>query len=83
MKDILTEYNKTRYGFTELGIDSEEEAEKAWDNIVKEMISLLDDMDECNDKYENISGKEQYEQMNKTKDRFFELFSKYFYELQD
>ena len=83
MRNILTEYNKTRCGFPLLGMNSEEEAEKAWDNIVKEMISLLDDMDEYNDKYENISVEEQYKMMKQAKDRFFELFSKYFYELWD
>lgn len=56
--------------------------EEEWYRIIDRMIELLDLMDERN--YLNCdSYKEQQESMDKAKDEFFELFSKYFYNLWD
>lgn len=64
-----------------------------WENILSEMIGCLDLMDE--DKVYKLLGfddctkmtSEDYKRagkiMNQNKDRFFELFSKYFYNLWD
>lgn len=99
MKPILTEYNSGRCGtpvvidnYFELeksGLDADEENEKAWNNIVNRMIELLDLMDECNSKYnskdyDSVEGyKRMGDEMCAAKDEFFELFSKYFYNLWD
>ena len=47
------------------------------------MIYLLDDMDENNPKYMGLDFREQYKLIEEVKNEFFELFSKYFYELWD
>ena len=97
MKPILTEYNSSRSGsaividnyfeLQESGVDAGEENEKAWNNIVNRMIELLDLMDECNPKYDseeyNKDFKKQDNEMYAAKNEFFELFSKYFYNLWD
>lgn len=67
-----------------------------WDDVLDEMISCLDMMDEVNvydhfgfgrcDYWKKIT-KEDYEKIYRTmeenKNRFFELFSKYFYDMWD
>ncbi len=67
-----------------------------WENVLTEMINCLDMMDEDkvyghlgfgdNDAYKRMT-KEDYEKcydiMKNNKNRFFELFSKYFYNLWD
>lgn len=73
MKSILISYRKNHCGYP---IDLENEE---WNNIIDKMISLLDDMDEDNPKY----NKGDFEEMYKSKDEFFKLFSKYFYNLWD
>jgi hypothetical protein len=66
----------------------DENADK-WYSIIDRMIELLDVMDECNPKYytkeyDDYGGyKKQHEEMNAAKNEFFELFSKYFYNLWD
>ena len=64
--------------------------EEEWDNILEEMIQHLYMMDECNiidtlkqgmpEDYE-VDYKSVYEIMERHKDEFFKLFSKYFYGL--
>lgn len=63
-----------------------------WENILTEMISCLELMNEDNaEKYLGIENKdfsaEYYEKkwalMEENKNRFFELFSKYYYNLWD
>ena len=99
MKPILKNYNANRYGtaividnyfeLLESGEDADERNEEAWDDIVNRMIELLDLMDECNPKYDTEIGcdidiyKKNNEEMCAAKDEFFELFSKYFYDLWD
>lgn len=60
---------------------------KQWDNIVNQMIELLDLMDECNPIYDQPEYQEDIwkadREMNKAKEEFFQLFSKYFYYLWD
>lgn len=64
-----------------------------WENVLTEMINCLDMMDEYKvyehlgfDDYKHMT-KEDYEKcygiMEENKNRFFELFSKYFYSLWD
>ncbi len=81
MKSILTSYRKKHWSHP---WDIEEEE---WDGIIDEMIALLDDMDECNPKYETEEYEKEpikkYEEMNAAKDEFFNLFSKHFYNLWD
>lgn len=63
-----------------------------WENTLTEMISCLELMDEDNaEKYLGISDdnrsiesyKKVHDLMEENKNRFFELFSKYFYNLWD
>lgn len=87
MREILINYRNNRMGtpvvIPDYNIDdliSENKNIEIYNNILNEMIELLDKMDECNYlTYNNAS----LEAMNAAKDRFFELFSKYFYTLWD
>ena len=85
---ILTEYRKKHCGIPMEFVDSEEE----WDNVIDEMLYHLRYMDEQTVTEElekdvpkdwSASSKTVYEVMDKHKDAFFELFSKYFYNLWD
>jgi hypothetical protein len=90
MRDILTYYRNHHDGypvapnFNEL---LQEELDIEYDNDLDKMISLLNDMDENNPKYEAEEYQKDYgkhyEEMNAAKDEFFKLFSKYFYNLWD
>ena len=87
MREILINYRDNRMGtpvvIPDYNIDdliSENKNIEIYNNILNEMIELLDKMDECNYlTYNNAS----LEAMNTAKDKFFELFSKYFYTLWD
>lgn len=61
--------------------------EKQWNNIIDQMIELLDLMDECNPIYDQPEYQEDIwktdREINKAKEEFFQLFSKYFYYLWD
>lgn len=97
MKAILTEYKKHRHSVPVLledypydsCNDSEETQEKRklndemWEETVDKMLSLLDDMDEDNPKYARMDMIKHNEALEKAKNEFFELFSKYFYCLWD
>lgn len=85
---ILTEYRKYHCGIPMEFTESEEE----WDNVIDEMLYHLHYMDEetVTDELEkdvpddwSASMKTVSEVMHKHKDAFFELFSKYFYNLWD
>ena len=85
---ILTEYRKKHWGIPLEFVDLEEE----WDNVIDEMLYHLHYMDEETvvDELEkdvpddwSISHITVHEILNKHKDAFFELFSKYFYDLWD
>lgn len=87
MREILINYRDNRTG-TPIVISnydadssiSENKNIEAYNNIFNEMIELLDKMDEGNYlTYDSTS----LEAMNAAKDKFFELFSKYFYTLWD
>lgn len=90
MREILINYRDNRMGtpvvIPDYNIDdliSENKNIEIYNNILNEMIELLDKMDECNSTYNNVSLEEMHSAMNATKDKFFELFSKYFYTLWD
>lgn len=83
---ILKEYRVHHYGYT-ASMTSEE-----WDSIIDEMIYHLHYMDEHNVEDELSKGMPEdwipssittYEIMERHKDEFFKLFSKYFYNLWD
>lgn len=85
---ILNEYRKYHCGIPMEFEDSEEE----WDKVIDEMLYHLHYMDEetVTEELEKdvpddwtVSSKSVYEVMEKHKDAFFELFSKYFYNLWD
>lgn len=76
----------------DLYLDGADNERKAWEDILTEMIECLDNMNEeqIYDKYDlwgRHKTKEDYELINdlmdKSKDRFFKLFSKHFYSLWD
>lgn len=90
MKSILTDYKKSHWGYpiTDFNL-SDEENEKVWENNIDTMLSLLDDMDEENEKYQ-YEGEYDLERDKcnhaarvLAKNKFFELFSKSFYDLWD
>lgn len=65
---------------------------KVWEDILTEMIELLNLMDEdgaseylgiADNDYSHASRKKVYALMVDSKNRFFELFSKYFFDLWD
>ena len=90
MREILVNYRDNRMGtpvvIPDYNIDdliSENKNIEIYNNILNEMIELLDKMDECNSTYNGVSLEEMYSAMNSAKNKFFELFSKYFYTLWD
>ena len=90
MREILVNYRDNRTGtpvvIPDYNIDdliSENKNIEIYNNILNEMIELLDKMDECNSTYNGISLEEMHSAMDSAKNKFFELFSKYFYTLWD
>ena len=98
MRSILFRYKSGRVSTPiiiknypyDIGTDQDrqivEDNESKWNSIVERMIELLDDMDEENPIYEYEYGYDfikKYEAIEQAKNEFFELFSKYFYELWD
>lgn len=84
--NILTQYRKRHVGYCS------EMTEEEWDNVIDEMLYHLHYMDEETvteelerDVPESWSASHitVYEVMDKHKNAFFELFSKYFYNLWD
>lgn len=90
MREILINYRDNRMGtpvvIPDYDADSlinENKNIEIYNNILNEMIELLDKMDECNSTYNGVSLEERHSAMNSAKNKFFELFSKYFYTLWD
>ena len=90
MREILINYRDNRMGtpvvIPDYNIDdliSENKNIEIYNNILNEMITLLDQMDENNSAYNDISLEEMHSAMDTAKNKFFELFSKYFYTLWD
>ena len=93
MKNILTTYRYGHLGYPVGSLDEEwteemqNQLEIDYDADLDKMIALLNDMDECNPKYEaeeyEKNLKRKYDEMHEAKDEFFKLFSKYFYNLWD
>ncbi len=86
MREILINYRNNRTGtpvvipdYDADSLISENKNIEAYNNILNEMIELLDKMNEGNLTYDNASLRT----MNTAKNKFFELFSKYFYTLWD
>ena len=78
-RSILKRYLENHYCFP--GSEGAETNEK-WESVIKRMLELLDDMDET--KYdETISIINKIDSMEKSKNEFFELYSKWFYDLWD
>ena len=90
MHEILVNYRDNRTGtpvvIPDYNIDdliSENKNIEIYNNILNEMIELLDKMDECNSTYNGVSLEEMHSAMDSAKNKFFKLFSKYFYTLWD
>ena len=90
MREILVNYRDNRMGtpvvIPDYNIDdliSENKNIEIYNNILDEMITLLDQMDENNSAYNDVSLEEMDSAMDTAKNKFFELFSKYFYTLWD
>lgn len=71
----------------ELYQDVDDKEREAWEAVLTEMIECLDDMDRyaVEEKY-NLHGNSyhrSWDVIEKNKNRFFELFSRYFYSLWD
>ena len=78
MKEILVEYRDNAEGWPSI-VGSYEN----WKDILNQMLSLLNDMDEHNEKYDDIDLLEKDNLMQEAANKFFELFAKYFYCLWD
>lgn len=95
MKSVLSDYKDSHQGVPILldnypwRAETDEdkkivsENESKWNEIINKMIDLLDDMDENNPKYDDLDFKRQNEEIESAKNDFFELFSKYFFNLWD
>ena len=90
MREILVNYRDNRTGtpvvIPDYNIDDlirENKNIEIYNNILNEMIKLLDKMDECNSAYNDVSLEKMHSAMDSAKNKFFELFSKYFYTLWD
>ena len=90
MREILINYRDNRMGTPVVipGYDvddliSENKNVNVYNSLLDEMITLLDQMDENNSAYNDVSLEEMYSAMDSAKNKFFELFSKYFYTLWD
>ena len=90
MREILINYRDNRTGtpvvipgyHTDDSI-SENKNIEIYNNILNKMIKLLDQMDENNSAYNDVSLEKMHSAMDTAKNKFFELFSKYFYTLWD
>ena len=90
MREILVNYRDNRMGtpvvIPDYNIDdliSENKNVNVYNSLLDEMITLLDQMDENNSVYNDVSLEEMHSAMDNAKNKFFELFSKYFYTLWD
>ena len=90
MREILINYRDNRMGtpvvIPDYNIDdliSENKNIEIYNSLLDEMITLLDQMDENNSVYNDVSLEEMHSAMDTAKNKFFELFSKYFYTLWD
>ena len=90
MREILVNYRNNRMGtpvvIPDYNIDdliSENKNVNVYNSLLDEMITLLDQMDENNSAYNDLSLEEMHSAMDSAKNKFFELFSKYFYTLWD
>ena len=90
MREILINYRDNRTGtpivIPDYNIDdliSENKNIEIYNNILNKMIKLLDQMDENNSAYNDVSLEKMHSAMDTAKNKFFELFSKYFYTLWD
>ena len=90
MREILINYRDNRTGTPVVipgyhidDLISENKNIEIYNNILNEMIELLNKMDECNSTYNGVSLEEMHSAMDSAKNKFFELFSKYFYTLWD
>ena len=90
MREILINYRDNRMGTPVVipgyNIDdliSENKNVNVYNSLLDEMITLLDQMDENNSAYNDLSLEEMHSAMDSAKNKFFELFSKYFYTLWD
>ena len=90
MREILINYRDNRTGtpvvipnYDADSLISKNKNIEAYNNILNKMIELLDKMDENNLAYNGVSLEEMHSAMDSAKNKFFELFSKYFYTLWD
>ena len=91
MKDILSNFREHHNGYPVISLndkEKQEKYEKEYDADIDTLISLLEDMDEDNPKYEadeykDDGWKKQHEEMELAKNEFFQLFSKLFWSLWD
>ena len=90
MREILINYRDNRMvtpvvipGYDVDDLISENKNVNVYNSLLDGMITLLDKMDENNSAYNDVSLEEMHSAMDSAKNKFFELFSKYFYTLWD
>lgn len=81
MREILTFYKDERTGDMLIEDVPEEEWHDVNDELYDTLLSLLDEMDE--EEYQRKGLEVNYSKMEYAKERFFRLFSKYFYDFWD
>lgn len=79
-KEILNQYLESHLGYP--GFD-EGDTNESWEDTLHHMIELLDQMEETYDYSTPYKLDGEEERMNKAKDEFFSLYSKWFYCLWD
>jgi hypothetical protein len=95
-KDALNELIKNKVGAPCFNKEfSDEENEKEWNEILHSLVSLLEDMTEKDEDYEDLFDKEpekgewlaRFKEIEKRKDQakeeFFQLYREYFWDLWD
>ena len=88
VSDVLKDYKENKTGYPELVGDEDdpdfaEKNEMFWDEQIDNMVELLTLMDDTNPYYEDMDPETGENMREISKEKFFELFSKYFYYLWD
>ena len=83
MRDVLRRYRGTHISYPYDQNSDPDTQWDSWNSTIDKMISLLDDMDEDNEKYKDMDMRQMRAPLDAAKDEFFALFAKYFYHLWD
>ena len=83
MRPILQYYIEKREGSPMLPGTTEENCHEEWTKVLNTMLEYLNNMDEENSKYDEMDLLERDKCMSEAKEKFFMLFTEYFYNFWD